>query len=173
MTDTAPLAATADTFAGDADEADEAENYVDHRKNGGAHLVIDGEKRRLRTPRMRDYRKLYALWSDLADELDKMSVELQAFLLEVMGQGDEREARGEPRITEDEKARDRHLAQRVREATEDAAMTWWAECIRTLGVTPSDRDVEADELPVFLSTAESINQMLDHWRTVPSRSGAR
>lgn len=156
-----------------AAEDAETETLLDFRKNGGVHLVIDGVKRRLRTPRMRDYRHLYELWSDAADELDGKSEELQEFMLAVMGRGDEREARGEQRITEEERQTDRRLAKEVRKATEAAACRWWVETIRTLGVTERDQEITEDDLPVFLTNSDSINAMLDHWRKVPSRSGAR
>lgn len=156
-----------------APEADEAESYIDFRKTGGIHIVLDGEKKRLRAPRMRDYRKLYELWREEAEELEASTEELQAFMTEVMGKGDERTARGEPAITPEEHKRDRELGRKVRVATEDASLRWWSATIAALGVDPKDRDVDVDDLPVFLTTAESVNEALTHWRSVPSRSGAR
>lgn len=167
MTD-APTAAP----AADGDE-EELENYLDLRPTGGMHVVSDGHKRRLRAPRMRDYRKLYELWRDEAEALEVMSEELQEFLTRTMAAGDEREARGERRVTEEEKAEDRRLGQKIRVATEDAALRWWAEAIATLGVTTTDQAADAEDLPVFLATADSVNMALNHWRSVPSRSGAR
>jgi hypothetical protein len=152
---------------------DDEETYVDFRPTGGLHVVVDGVKRRLRTPRMRDYRHLYELWREEAETLEEASEELQTFLTELLAAGDERETAGQPRITEAERARDRELGRKIRVATEDAALRWWAEAIRTLGVTETDRTVDADDLPVFTSTSDSVNQVLNHWRSVPSRSGAR
>lgn len=154
-------------------EPDEKDSYLELRATGGMHLVIEGQKRRLRPPRMRDYRKLYELWSDEADALDAKSQELSAFLARTMASGDEREARGERRITDEERAEDRKLGQEIRQLTEDAALRWWAETIRTLGVTANDCEVDPDDLPVFLAGADAVNQALGHWRAVPSRSGAR
>lgn len=168
MTDASPAPAPAPI------DADEADNYLDLRKNGGMHVVSDGQKRRLRAPRMRDYRKLTQLWREEAETLETQSEELQRFLEGMFARGEEREAAGQPRITDEERAEDRRLGRMVREQTEDACLRWWAEAIRTLGVTANDCEVDGDDdLPVFLATVDSINQVLTHWRTVPSPSGAR
>lgn len=159
------------------DDDTETETYVDFRPTGGLHVVVDGVKRRLRTPRMRDYRHLYELWREEAERLEEASEELQVFLTELLAVGDEREKAGQPRITEAERARDRELGRKVRVATEEAALRWWVETIRTLGVNDADRRLDDDDpagdLPVFMAGAESVNQALNHWRSVPSRSGAR
>jgi hypothetical protein len=171
MTDTPPVAPVDEpTPTLDLEEED---SYLEPRPTGGMHLVIDGHKRRLRPPRMRDYRKLYELWSEEADALDVKSAELNAFLTRMMALGDEREGRGERRVTDEERAEDRRLGQEIRQMTEDAALHWWAETIRTLGVTPTDCDVDQDDLPVFLAGADAVNLALNHWRKVPSRSGVR
>lgn len=169
MTDATPAAPP----SVEIDDDDEAENLLDLRKTGRTRLTIEGETRRLRAPRFREYRKLYELWHDEAEALDAKSVELQEFMLAVMGRGDERAARGEQRITEEERREDRRLSIEIRRATEEAALRWWVETVRTLGVTESDKAFTEEDVPAFLTNSDSINLMLDHWRNVPSRSGAR
>lgn len=145
---------------------DEPESYIDYRATGGIHIVLDGEKRRLRAPRMRDYRYLYELWREEVEALEEASTELTAFLTRVADQP-------EGLLSDEDKAEDRRLGRQVRVGTEDATLRWWVQAIATLGVTDLDKAAEADDLPVFLTTAASVNSALDHWRQVPSRSGAR
>ena len=171
MTDTSSTGTTPSPVAAEPD--DDKGDYLDLRPNGGVHLVVDGVKHRLRSPRMRDYRKLVGIWRDEAEALEAKSEELQGFLEAMLTAGDEREKEGKPRLTEEDRATDRRLGMEIRELTEDAAIRWWTEAVATLGVTDRDREVEADDLPVFCATVESVNDVLGHWRSVPSRSGAR
>jgi hypothetical protein len=152
---------------------DEAPSYIEHRKNGGIHLVIDGRKRRLRTPRMRDYRLLVEAWHDEVEPIEAKSQELQDFLMELVQRSDQREEAGQARLSEEDRARDRQLGQEVRQMTEEATIRWWTLVIQTLGVTDADQDVDADDLPVFLTASDSVMAAIDHWRSVPSRSGVR
>lgn len=160
-------AATAPPIVPEDDDED-LPSYLDFRPTGGIHLVIEGEKRRLRAPRMRDYRRLYEAWAEEAEPLDAKSAELTDFLQRVTDPD-----RPDPKLTDEERAEDKRLGQEIRRMTEDAAIRWWTETIQTLGVTDADKALDPDDLPTFLATADAVTQALTHWRSVPSRSGAR
>lgn len=159
------------------DDDDEAPSFLDFRKTGGIHLVLEGTKHRLRSPRMRDYRHLIGLWREEAEILEETSQGLQAFLEATDEDMKARAEAGEDNRSAEERAawraKNRELGTAIREATEAAGNRWWGHVVGTLGVTDTDKAVDIEDLPVFLASVDLVNRTLSHWRSVPSRSGGR
>lgn len=170
MTD-APLAAAPAIPPVDFDKIDGFKEGIDLRPNGGIHLWIDDEKFRFRRPRAREFRKLREAFQDIADELDEIAIENQRWADDLNRDLDAREkASGERRMTAAEKKEDRTRSRQVTELTEDRMVEWWQLVASTL----CERDLpDAEELPVWMGVLSSANEMIGHWRTVPSLSGAR
>ena len=147
-----------------------AKEGIDLRPDGGVHLWLDGTKHRLRRPRGREFRKLREELQDHLDVINETSDENLTWSQALLDRGDEREARGEPRITSEERAEDRRRGRAMRDMTENLLRGWWLSVIATLAVEA--RDVDAEDLPPWLTGPAQAMLLLEHWRSVPSLSGA-
>ena len=147
---------------------------IDLRPDGGVHVWLDGTKHRLRRPRGREFRKLREELEDRLDAINVAADESAAWSDRLQQLGDEREEKGEPRITGEERGEDRRRGRELRDLTESEMAGWWASVITTLAVESSKaEDVQdADDMPPWLISPGQATTVLDHWRSAPSLSGA-
>lgn len=149
---------------------EEVRNGISPQPSGTVHLWVDGKKIRLRNPRLREYRKITDLWRDFSDELEDALRDNAAWLDKMGKLGLEREERGEPRMTPEEKAEDRERGKTATIEQETKVIEWWRLVVDTLG----DKELpEDDDLPVFLSQLDGLTTVIAHWRSVPSFSGVQ
>ena len=144
---------------------------IDLRPDGGVHLWLDGTKHRLRRVRPREFRKLREELEDRLDSINIASDDAAKWSEALFARGAEREERGEPRITDEERAEDRRRGRELRNLMEDELAGWWTSVVATLAVGDGDVTLDTEDLPPWLITTQQANDVLNHWRTNPSLSG--
>lgn len=149
----------------------EPRNGIDPQPSGTIHLWDEGRKFRVRQPRFREYRKLGDAWRDIADRLDAVAEENVVWLEKMNKLGDEREERGEPRVTAEDKAEDGRRGKESAAATQLAVLGWWRLLFDTL--VPGGWPYDDDDVPIFFVQIGAVTIVLNHWRSVPSLSGVR
>lgn len=186
----APLAAVPDADAPEAEPEDALEG-LDLRDNGTIRLYIDGARYRLRRPRAREYRRLRESYQEAQDDISDRSDETEEWSQELLATiAKRREADPKAGRTPDERREDRKRGRELTDFVERTMFAWWAEVIEVLGEEgrtpvltegPSDDDDDGDtvefdafaDLPMWMGTVPAANSVLNHWRSVPSLSGAR
>lgn len=155
-----------------AETEDEVRNGLDPQPSGTIHLWDEGRKFRIRQPRFREYRQLGDAWREIADRLDAESEANVEWLTKMTKLGDEREERGEPRVTPEDREEDARRGQQAVENTQRGVLGWWRLLFEKLveGGWPYE---DEEDVPIFLVQVGSVTVVLNHWRTVPSLSGVR
>lgn len=143
---------------------DESTTGITFRDNGSVSLHINGSETRLRPALLEDYKDLVSLWRDATDELRVLSDEAMAWSNDLQAVL----AKEERIPTPDERAEDVKRGREISDRTDELALLWWEQAIT--------RMAPPETVPVlapWMVDPTNITQVIEHWRTRPSRSGAR
>lgn len=129
-------------------------------KDGTIALSVDGDRLRLRRPKLGEFRMLREAVRARDDERVRILAKYPAL-----------EAIDKDASDEDKRDRALELAERSRsmnDAVEALNVDWVMLALTTLadGEAP-----EPDDLPSGSESAEFVMSLMDHWRSVPLRSG--
>lgn len=134
---------------------------LDLRKDGTVWLHIDGELWKLRRPKLGEFRAMRESLHDRDDEALRLTTVGVAGFESL------------PPDASDEDKAARVLAIKVRQRQLDTAVrslnvAWMAETLTTLADHPVPG---SDDWPSGMDEADAIAQLVQHWRSVPLRSG--
>lgn len=130
-------------------------------KDGTIALTIDNERWRLRRPKLGEFRTLRDAVRDRDDERVRILAKYPA--LDPLDK--------DKASDEDKRDRALEIAERSR-AMNDAIEALNVEWVLLVLVTLGDGDPpEADDLPSGTEEAEFVMALMNHWRSVPLRSG--
>lgn len=145
--------------------ADEQADGIAFRDNGTIDLYLSDGTLRLRTCRMGDYRVLVEQWREALIELQEIGQATAAWTEDVNA----RIVAEERSMTDAERAEDLKRAREIGDRTDELVLEWWTAAIGRLG----DGRVTADDMPAWMVDAKTVNDTIQHWRSVPSRSGVQ
>lgn len=131
--------------------------------SGTAAVVIDGVRRRLRRPKVGEFRRLRELLQENQDEAYAMSNRLLGVQKAI---DDSDTPENTARLEEARK-----LQRELNALTEDRNLAWVRQAVEVLSDSPLTLD--DDDLPVWMASGETVTQLLQYWRTVPLAHGLR
>lgn len=162
------------------DSDDGPKEGLDHRDTGNIHVWIEGRQYKLRRPRGREFRKLRESWNEMLDTLQVISRENQEWLQGLLARGNQ------PPLSQEERDENQRRGRAMNDTNDRLVLTWWVEVIDTLGadgagmrLAPRHEDgtfVDEhwwEDLPPWLGAIATGTKAIEHWRAVPSLSGAR
>lgn len=128
--------------------------------NGTARLVVNGDIWRLRRPKLGEYRKL----RELLQERDDERIRLLGGQVRLEKPDDDASAEDKTEYTLTLRHRARDLADKVA----DLDVAWVTEALTML----ADHALPpVDDWPAGMDSPEFIAGLVEHWRTLPLRSG--
>lgn len=144
---------------------DDPREGITFRDNGSVSLHVNGSEIRLRPALLEDYSELVGLWRDATDELRVLSDVAVAWSNDLMAELAEGEGR---QPTPDERAEDVKRGREITDRTDELVVDWWKQAIGRMAA-PETIPV----LAAWMVDPATITQTIEHWRSVPSRSGGR
>lgn len=148
-----------------ADEG--AREGIELMSTGALRVWIDGTPYRMRRPRVREFRQLREAIHDISDEITALADAAQRRQVEIATAISERDT---PQ-TDDERLEVRKLGRELAARREELYLGWWALVGEKLCETSGWPDL--DDMPAWAGEAESATELVSHWRSTPSLSGAR
>lgn len=131
------------------------------RKDGTILAVVDGERYRLRRPKIGEYRKLLERRDEMSDNLlrtDRDETSAAAALAGLMEEARNSDVDVEVLIAARNKLREASAAAR------DLTPTWVGEVFDLLGDRPLPSE---DERPSWFVAPQLVGTLLGHWRAAP------
>lgn len=133
------------------------------RKDGTARLTIDGKGWRLRRPKLGEFRTLRTLAQERDDERRDQAQTLMDGLTPDPG----KDAKPEQRRTYLTAVT--AMGRQLEELTDSLNEAWLTKAFAMLA--DSDGIPDPDDWPAGLQSSDTIGQLMEHWRSVPLRSG--
>lgn len=164
--------------------------------NGTIHLWIDGTKRRLRRPRLREFRSIREAFQEATDAISVESDRADQWEKEITETVRlRRETNPAANLTLQERQEDQRRGRSLADFIEREMLGWWVHVIDTLGHEHNaplewehvgdcqdpdgqhdHRNCEKDRtigLTPWLASTKTANTVINHWRAAPSLSGVR
>lgn len=149
----------------------ETRDGIELRESGAIRVWIDGNEFALRRPRVREYRRLRERLQDVMDEMTAAADVAIAEQEKINTAVDKRVEEGGEGQTPEERAAIKKMGRDLTAKREELCLAWWVEVGEALcerGTWP-----EPDDMPTWMGATESTTEIVGHWRSVPSLSGAR
>lgn len=138
---------------------------IDYRPDGSVVMALAEGSLRLRRPTLGEYRRLREALHDVVDRIAGEADEARATARELDEAGaDETDPEVVASLTAKARVQQRQLTNRL----EDLRFEWLVYVAEVLG----DRPLGVDDALPWMTQPQVAAELVGHWRSVPSRSGA-